>query len=320
MVELHLPVMEKEVLDYLVCRKDGTYIDATVGDGGHTEAICRSLSPDGRVIGVDWDKEALERAKLRLADYLNRVSLIQADYTGLESILSSAGLSRVDGILIDLGASTLQLMDPKRGFSFHQEGELDMRMDRRRSLTAKEIVNEYSADKLAEIFFRYGEERWSKRIAGAIVRERELKGPIVSSKQLAELVREAVPARYRRRGGHPSRRVFQALRLAVNRELENIEKVLPQAINCLAPGGRLCVISYHSLEDRLIKNFFREESKRCSCPPKKPCICAGVAALKVLTPKALRPSEDEIKKNPRARSARLRAAEKTISVQPREGE
>ena len=310
MVELHLPVMEKEVLHYLDCKDGGIYVDATVGDGGHAEAILRNLSPAGRLIGLDWDDAALERTRKRLSRYSDRVTLVHDSYTRLETVLKEAGYPRVNGILVDLGASTLQLMDPERGFSFHQEGNLDMRMDRRRSLTAKDIVNEYSAEDLAEIFFRFGEERWSRRIAARIVQEREQKGPFTDSRKLAEVVKTGVPARYRRQGGHPSRKVFQALRLAVNHELENIAAVLPQALNSLSPEGRLCVISYHSLEDRLVKHFFRKEARPCNCPPNRPCLCEGKAVLKVLTAKAIRPSEDEVDSNPRARSARLRAAEK----------
>jgi len=312
--------MEKEVLHYLACRPDGFYVDATVGDGGHAEAICERLTADGRLIGIDWDDAALKRAGERLARFGERVTLIREDYTRLEALLKEAGYSAVDGILIDLGASTIQLMDPGRGFSFHREGELDMRMDRRRSLTAKIIINEYPVDKLAEIFFRYGEERWSKRIAEAVARKREQKGPIADSRQLAEIVKEAIPARYRRRGGHPARRVFQALRLAVNSELENIAAVLPQAVKCLVPKGRICIISYHSLEDRLIKRYFREQATGCSCSPRMPCVCGGEAVLKVLTSRAVKPSNEEVKSNPRARSARIRAAERKKTALRKEGE
>ncbi len=309
-VDLHLPVMEKEVLNYLDCRPDGVYVDATLGDGGHAEAILKNLSGEGRLIGIDWDADALERAQSRLKDYADRLILVRADYTGMEEILRKAGYSRVNGILIDLGASTLQLMAAERGFSFHHEGGLDMRMDRRRSLTAEDIINRYTAEQLTEIFFRFGEERWSRRIAENIVRERDRKGAIESSRELAEIVKNAIPARYRRQGGHPARRVFQALRLEVNRELENITEVLPQAAESLARGGRLIIIAYHSLEDRLVKEFFRGKTGRCSCPPNLPCICGQQADLKILTGKAVKPGQKEINSNPRARSARLRAAEK----------
>ncbi len=310
MVELHKPVMEKEVLCCLDCRPDGVYVDTTLGDGGHAEAILKNLSAEGRLIGIDWDEEALERSKSRLKDYESRLILVHGDYTKLADVLEKTGYRLVDGILIDLGASTLQLMEAERGFSFHHEGDLDMRMDRRRSLTAKYIVNEYSAEQLAEIFFRFGEERFSRRIAARIVRERKQNKPIKSSREFADIIKAAVPARFRRQGGHPARRVFQALRMVVNQELENISILMPQAVSRLAPGGRLSVISYHSLEDRLVKHYIRGKSGHCSCPPKIPCECREKAELKVLTKKAIRPSKDEMKSNPRARSARLRAAEK----------
>lgn len=310
MVDLHLPVMEKEVVAGLDCRGDKIIVDATLGDGGHAEAICRTLSPAGRLIGIDWDEAALKRASSRLKRFSGQVVLVHADYCRLKEILHEKGFPRVDGILIDLGASTLQLLDPERGFSFHHEGSLDMRMDRRAGLTAKKLVNSSSVEELTAIFYRFGEERWSKRIAAAIVARREQVGQFTNSLELARVVREAIPARFRRRGGHPARKVFQSLRIAVNSELENIATVLPQAVECLAPGGRLCLIAYHSLEDRLVKNFFREQSGRCSCPPGRPCLCETEATLKILTGRALRPQAGEVENNPRARSARLRAAER----------
>lgn len=320
LVDLHRPVMEEEVIHYLFPRSSGVYVDATLGDGGHAEAILNKLDNKGHLIGIDWDDEALKRAEERLFRFRTKVTLIHADYSNLEEVLIKTGIPAVDGILIDLGASTLQLMDAKRGFSLHQEGELDMRMDRRRSLTAKEVVNSYTAAELADIFFNYGEERWSKRIAAAIISEREKSGPITDSKKLAEVVKEAIPARFRRRGGHPSRRVFQALRLEVNSELENISTVLPQAVRCLAARGRICVIAYHSLEDRLVKKYFREQARSCTCPPQRPCICSGQAELRVITRKAIKPERHEVEVNPRARSARLRAAEKIKKTEQKEGE
>jgi len=310
MVELHRPVMEKEVIKHLVCCPEGVYVDATVGDGGHSELILGHLAQQGRLVGLDWDIEALTRAEKRLNHFGSRVILVHESYTNLEEVLLNLKMVEVEGILIDLGASTLQLMDSERGFSYHQEGDLDMRMDRRSSLTAKDIVNQYTAEQLTAIFFRYGEERWSKKIAASIVRKREQQGPIEDSRALAEIVKEAIPARYRRQGGHPSRKVFQALRLAVNRELDNISTFLPQALRLLAPGGRLAVIAYHSLEDRLVKSFLREHSGQCSCPPNLPCICGQKAELKIITGKALKPLPDEVEDNPRARSARMRVAEK----------
>lgn len=320
MLEMHLPVMENEVLKYLDCRNAGVYVDATLGDGGHAEAICRSLQPGGKVIGLDWDEEALARARQRLAGQPAKVELVHADYSELREVLDKLGSRMVQGILLDLGASTLQLMDEKRGFSFHRDGELDMRMDRRRTLTAAHVVNSYSFEQLVEIFFSYGEERWSKRIAGAIVRHREKEGPLTTGSQLAEIVKEAVPARFRRAGGHPARRVFQALRIAVNGELDNLGRVLPLTLECLAPGGRVVVIAYHSLEDRLVKKFFRNNSGRCFCPPGRPCICGAKARLKVLTARAVRPGQYEVNNNPRARSARLRAAMMLAGGEEKAGE
>ncbi len=320
MAEMHRPVLEKEVLRYLVYRVDGAYVDATVGDGGHAAILCRSLSPAGRLIGLDWDEGALERARKRLKPYGKQVVLLKADYSRLTEVLREQGISSVDGILLDLGASTLQLMETERGFSYHRNGGLDMRMNRDRDLTAEEVVNRYSADELAAIFFSYGEERFSRRIAAAIVARRELEGPITGSMQLAEVVKTAIPARYRRKGGHPARKVFQALRIAVNNELDNIAAVLPQAIECLAEGGRLCVIAYHSLEDRLVKSFFREQSGYCRCPGNRPCTCSRQAEIKILTGKAVKPSEKEIALNPRSRSARLRAAERLTGDTRKEGE
>lgn len=310
MVELHRPVMAREVLQHLVWRPDGTYIDATLGDGGHAALICSNLKYPGKLIGLDWDKAALARAGEQLKAFTDRLTLVHDSYTNLGKVLSDLRLSAIDGILIDLGASTIQLLDPERGFSFHHESDLDMRMDRRRSMTARDIVNQYSEEELTTIFFRYGEERWSKKIAARIIRAREQNGPITDSRQLAELIKEAIPARLRRRGGHPARKTFQALRLEVNSELENIGKLLPQAVGALAPRGRICIISYHSLEDRLIKKYFREKAMLCSCPPDRPCICERKADLKILTARAVKPSPEEIERNPRSRSARLRVAEK----------
>ena len=310
MVGLHLPVLEKEVIHYLNCRSGKTYVDCTVGDGGHAEAICHLIGPDGTLIGLDWDEAALARAEERLSGFSSRVKLIHADYSSLKEVLYQENKPLVDGILIDLGASTLQLMDAGRGFSFHQSGELDMRMDRRLPVTAKEIINNSSIEELTALFYKYGEERWSKRIATRIEKEIEDSGPIVDSEQLADLVKEAIPARFRRSGGHPARKVFQALRLAVNRELDNLEQVLPQALESLGFGGRICIIAYHSLEDRIVKQYFKEQSGICNCPPGKPCICDRKKYLSILTAKAVKPTEEEIDANPRARSARLRAAER----------
>jgi len=308
--ELHIPVLTDEVLHYLICSDSGIYVDATLGDGGHAEAICRRLGPRGRLIGLDWDGDAIKRAEERLIPYCDRLDLVHSSYTELAEVVSRLGVKKVDGILLDLGVSTLQLAEPSRGFSFHYGESLDMRMDPRLPLRAADLLNSLPEGELVRIFYRYGEERWARRIAQHIVRYRTRCGPIEKSDMLAELIKGAIPAAGRRVGGHPARRTFQALRIAVNRELDNIETVLPQAVECLAEGGRLCVIAYHSLEDRLVKNFMRDLSRGCSCPSYAPCICSGEGKLNLLTRKAVLPATDELRRNPRSRSARLRAAQK----------
>ncbi len=310
MTEIHIPVMVSEVLYYLDCCEKGVYVDATLGDGGHAAAICSKLKPPGLLIGLDWDGEALERAAQRLAEFAGRFRLLQRSYTDLGKVLEELGYAQVEGILIDLGVSTLQLADPERGFSFRREEGLDMRMDRRLETDAAGLVNSLPEAVLSRLIYRYGEERWARRIAARVVTYREKVGPIESGRQLAEIVKEAIPAATRRKGGHPARRTFQALRIAVNGELENIEEFLPQALSHLAPGGRICVISYHSLEDRLVKRFLREHARGCSCPPDLPCRCEGEGELILLTRKAVRPADREVALNPRARSALLRAAER----------
>ncbi len=312
MVEKHIPVMVDEMLHYLDCREKGIYVDATLGDGGHAAAICSRLEHPGLLIGLDWDGTALERAARRLAAFTGKFRLLQRSYTELGAVLDELGCQRVDGILADLGVSTLQLMDPSRGFSYRQEEHLDMRMDRRMDTDAAHLVNGLPEHSLARLIFRYGEERWARRIAARVVSYRERSGPIESGAELAEIVKKAIPAAARRKGGHPARRTFQALRIAVNSELENIEGFLPQAVSHLNPGGRICVIAYHSLEDRIVKRFFRERSHRCSCPPDLPCSCKGEGELLLLTRKAVRPREEEVSLNPRARSALLRAAERRV--------
>lgn len=309
MTELHVPVLLDEVLNYLNIREGGIYVDATLGDGGHAAAICSNLGREGRFIGIDWDGQALERAETRLAGLEPQINLVRSSYTRLKSILAELGISRVDGILLDLGVSTLQLMEPSRGFSIHREGPLDMRMDRRLPHRASDLVNGLPEDELARVIYRYGEERWARRIASRIVHHRMKEGPLETGEELAELVKDAIPAARRRKGGHPARRTFQGLRIAVNRELENIETVLPQTVESMAYGGRLCFISYHSLEDRIIKNFIRDKAKACSCSPRMPCTCEGEGELSLITPKVVRPREEEVEQNPRSRSARLRAAE-----------
>ncbi len=296
------------MLKYLEVRPHGIYVDATLGDGGHAGLICRRLSAKGALVGLDMDETSLKRARENLRDYAPRLVLVKDNFRNLREVLRLQGINEVDGILLDLGLSSSQVDRAERGFSFHQEGPLDMRMDGALSLSAHDVVNEYSRDRLARVFRDYGEERWARRVASFIVRHREEKGEISTTGELVEIIKSAVPARYRRRGGHPARRVFQALRIEVNRELENLKEVLPAGVESLREGGRICIISYHSLEDRIVKHFFRERAG-CQCPPQVPR-CGCTPDLKVITRRPVVPEREEVKINPRARSARLRVAQK----------
>jgi 16S rRNA (cytosine1402-N4)-methyltransferase len=303
---IHIPVLLNEVLDGLRVRPGGRYIDATVGGGGHTAEILSASSPDGRVLGLDRDPGALEMAGARLASYAGRVVLVHSSYTRLAAIAPERGFFPADGVLFDLGLSSIQLADPDRGFSFARDGPLDMRFDSTTSgQTAADLVNYLSSEELANLIYRYGEERRSRRIAEAIVAAR----PIHTTGGLASVIERAVGRR--RRHIHPATLTFQALRIAVNDELAALEETLPQAVEVLAPGGRLVVISFHSLEDRIVKQFIRRESRDCICPPELPiCTCDHRATLRTITRKPMRPTQEEVAANPRSRSARLRVAEK----------
>ncbi len=300
----HIPVLLKEVLEGLAVKPGGLYIDATVGEGGHAEAILEASSPDGCLLGIDVDEEAIKRASERLVRFKGRVALVKASYTNLVNIARKEGFLQVDGILFDLGFALFQVEDAKRGFSFYLNGPLDMRYDRTSKLSAYHIVNRLSEEELADIIWKYGEEPKARRVAKAIVQAR----PIRSTLELARVVEQVVGS-----GGkiHPATKVFQAIRIAVNQELDNLKEALPQAVELLKPGGRLAVISFHSLEDRIVKEFFRQESRDCICPPELPvCVCHHKATLKVITPKPIQPSPQEVEANPRSRSAKLRIAER----------
>lgn len=306
-IQAHIPVLREEVLELLQPRAGGIYVDATVGGGGHAEAILGRILPGGRLIGLDLDDAALELASARLARFGEAVTLVQGNFASIKEILARLGVRAVDGVLMDLGLSSMQVEEPGRGFSFNLEGPLDMRMDRRQPLRAADLVNELSEDALADLIWRYGEERWARRIASAIVRAR----PLATTRELAAVVMEAIPRRAWPRAIHPATRTFQALRIAVNRELENLEKGLPDAVEVLREGGRICVITFHSLEDRVVKQTFLRLSRGCTCPPgTSPCQCGGRRWLRVLTKHPISPSPEEIRQNPRARSAKLRAAER----------
>jgi 16S rRNA (cytosine1402-N4)-methyltransferase len=308
----HVPVLLERVVALLTppLQRGGVVVDATLGMGGHAEALLRA-APQGRLIGIDRDPEALRRSERRLAPYADRVRLVHAVYDELPAVIAAAGLDRVDGVLFDLGVSSLQLDELERGFSYAHDAPLDMRMDPTTGQSAADVVNSYSAAELARILREYGEERFAGRIAQAIVRARAA-GPLTTTAPLADLVRDAIPAATRRHGGHPAKRTFQALRIEVNTELDVLRRALPAAIDALAVGGRIVVLSYHSLEDRLAKRAISAGLQGCICPPDLPvCACGREPQLRLLVGKAAAaPSAEEIAANPRAGSARLRAAER----------
>ena len=301
---IHHPVLYQEVLHWLEPKPEGTYIDATVGLGGHAKGILERSSPDGRLLGLDIDPQALGYARQRLRAFGERVVFVESCHDNLAEVAQQRGFEQVDGVLLDLGVSSLQLDDPTRGFSFREDGPLDMRMGTDKEVTADEIVNTWPEAELARIIYQYGEERRSRRVARVLCARRPIRG----TRELADLVAKAVG-----RGGriHPATRTFQALRIAVNDELRSLESVLPQAVTLLKPGGRLVVISFHSLEDRIVKRFIARESKDCICPPHVPqCVCGHVATLARLTKKPIRPTDKETAANARSRSARMRVAER----------
>ena len=290
----HIPVLKKEVLFYLNCGPGKIFVDGTVGGGGHAQAILEASAPNGFVIGLDVDGEALIQAKKKLAPYGERYILKKGNYARGREILSGLNIEKVDGFLLDLGISSLQLAVPERGFSFLHPGPLDMRMDNTASVTASQIINRWSQKRIAEIIKQYGEERWANRIARKIT-ETRVKMPIKTTTQLAEIVANAIPRRNWPRHIHPATRTFQALRIVVNQELENLKQFLNQVLSLLAPKGRVVIISFHSLEDRLVKNAFRNWAKE--------------GKVELLTKKPVQPSREELAMNPRARSAKLRAIE-----------
>ena len=306
----HVPVMLSEVVDILRPRPGKVFVDATVGEGGHALALLEEMGGKGCLIALDRDEEALDIARERLGPYAKSTLLVHAEFSRLEEVLERAGVEAPHGVLFDLGVSSLQLEEAERGFSYRREARLDMRMDRGQELDAWKVVNRYEEGELARIIRAYGEERWASRIARNIALARK-RAPIDTTDRLAEIVRDSIPAAARRRGGHPARRTFQALRMEVNGEMRNLETALPQAARVLRGGGRMVVISYHSLEDRMVKRFLAEHGTRCPCDPiLEGCGCGAPGELRILTPRPLAPSQREVSENPRSRSAKLRAAEK----------
>jgi 16S rRNA (cytosine1402-N4)-methyltransferase len=311
MADYHISCMPAEVAHYLSLSPGGIYLDGTVGGAGHSRLICTHIQPDGLLIGIDQDLDAIRHAREVLAPVCPRLSLHHDSFSHLDRILYDLGIKGVDGILLDLGLSLHQIEGSGRGFSFKRDEPLDMRMNAEADLTAADIVNHWEVDDLMRIFRDYGEERHARSIARAIVRERT-RQPLTSSKALADLIyRSMPPAAARSQKIHPATRVFQALRITVNHELDRLQRTLPRAVDCLNPGGRLCVLAFHSLEDRIVKQTFREMARACTCPPKAPfCTCGGQALVTLLTRRVVRPTAEEVAANPMARSTRLRAVEK----------
>lgn len=309
---VHVPVLLDECIEGLNIKSGGIYIDGTIGGAGHSREIAKLMGSDGILIGIDQDINAINAARERLEVYGERVKLVNDNFKNIKSIVHGLGIDKVDGILLDLGVSSHQLDEGERGFSYMKDATLDMRMDRKNPLTAETIVNEWSEDEIHNIIKEYGEERWAKRIAEFIVRERQTQR-ITSTQQLVDIIKSAIPASARREGPHPAKRTFQALRIAVNDELGILEKTITDGVDLLKPQGRICIITFHSLEDRIVKTMFNKLEKPCTCPPRIPqCICGQVPKIKVISRKPVTASPEELEKNPRARSAKLRVAERLV--------
>ncbi len=306
----HIPVLYKECIDGLRIKPDGIYLDMTLGGFGHGRGICEQLSSEGIYIGLDKDDEALSRAKALTGGLNNKIILRQCDFSDFSNVLSELGINNIDGCLMDLGVSSFQLDDAQRGFSFLHDGPLDMRMNRSASFTCENVVNEYSEKKLAEIIYKYSDEKFARQIAKAIIKARTVK-PLKTTLELSEIIKNAIPLKYRFQGKNPATRTFQALRIEVNDELSKLFETISSVIERLSPGGRIAVISFHSLEDRIVKEVFREKAKGCICPKDIPvCVCGVKPSIKIMTNSPITPKEGEISRNARSRSAKLRIAEK----------
>lgn len=310
MVFKHTSVLLTETIEGLQIKPDGIYVDGTLGGGGHSYEIAGRLGEDGKLIGIDQDDAAIKAAGERLREYGEKVTIIRSNYRNTKGVLTGLGIEQIDGMMLDLGVSSYQLDNQERGFSYRYDTPLDMRMDMRQNLSAKEIVNTYSEMELFRVIRDYGEDKFAKNIAKHIVKARENK-PIETTGELNEIIKAAIPAKMRAEGGHPSKRTFQAIRIECNRELEVLKESLEELIDLLAPGGRLCIITFHSLEDRIVKTAFRQAANPCTCPPQFPvCICGKVSKGKVITGKPILPGEEELAENSRSKSAKLRIFEK----------
>ena len=306
----HYSVLLEETVDGLNIKPDGIYVDGTLGGGGHAYEVCKQLSSKGRFIGIDQDEAAIEAAGARLRDFGERVTIVRSNYCDMKSQLQKLGIDKVDGIVLDLGVSSYQLDTAERGFSYRVDAPLDMRMDRRQTMTAKDIVNDYSEMDLFRIIRDYGEDKFAKNIAKHIVMERE-KGPIETTGQLIEIIKRAIPMKFQKTAGHPAKRTFQAIRIELNRELEVLRDNLDDMIDLLNEDGRICIITFHSLEDRIVKSSFKKNEDPCVCPSHFPvCVCGNVSKGKVITRKPILPSEEELEENSRSKSAKLRIFER----------
>ncbi|HQJ38283.1 MAG TPA: 16S rRNA (cytosine(1402)-N(4))-methyltransferase RsmH [Bacillota bacterium] len=309
----HTPVLLNETLEYLDPKPGGVYIDGTLGGAGHSSEIIKRIVPGGKLLGIDQDSNAIDAAKRRLEAYKDNVVIVRDNFRNIKAIALQKGFKEVDGILLDIGVSSHQLDEKERGFSYMHDGPLDMRMDTESSLNASDIVNNSSEQELIRILRDYGEEKWAVRIAKFIAEERK-NSRIDTTFKLVDIIQRAIPAAARRDGGHPAKRTFQALRIAVNDELQVLEEALIDAARLLKPGGRLVVITFHSLEDRIVKKIFNNMEKPCTCPPQLPvCACGKEPLLRVITKKPVTAGEEELKTNTRSKSAKLRAAERVSS-------
>ena len=307
----HVSVLLRETIEELCIRPEGVYVDGTLGGGGHAFEVCSRLSGQGRLIGFDQDGDAVAAAEERLKPFEGRVAIIRSNYCNMKTELKSLGIRRVDGILLDLGVSSYQLDTAERGFTYREDAALDMRMDKRRTRTARDIVNTYSEAELFRIIRDYGEDKFAKNIARHIAEARAEKS-IETTGELSEIIRGAIPARMRAGGGHPAKRTFQAVRIELNQELEVLQNSLDDMIDLLNPGGRLCVITFHSLEDRIVKNIFRTNENPCTCPSNFPvCVCGKKPKGRAATKKPIVPGKEELEKNKRSKSAKLRVFERT---------
>ena len=305
----HKSVLLNETIDGLNIKPDGIYVDGTLGGGGHAYEVCRRLGEKGSIIGIDQDAAAIEAASARLKDFGEKVTIVRSNYCDMKSKLHELGIDKVDGIVLDLGVSSYQLDTAERGFSYREDAPLDMRMDTRQKMTARDIVNDYTEADLYRVIRDYGEDKFAKNIAKHIVQARAVK-PVETTAELSEIIRASIPMKFQKKSGHPAKRAFQAIRIELNRELDVLRDSLDDMIDLLNPGGRLCIITFHSLEDRIVKSAFRKNENPCTCPPDFPvCVCGKKSKGSIITKKPILPSEEELEYNSRSKSAKLRIFE-----------